>query len=193
MERHYERCKECKKRIHELLIECFGDVKKNYNLRLSNRPDSFSSNSCFSDLNRIFIMLQDYRGYKEFVRSKRLPNVDFFAMEPGVIIELDESQHFTFPRMIALKEYPSYLELGFDRKTWIELCTRMSRKDNAPPYRDEQRAWYDTLRDFAPYILDLKPTMRLFAKESIWCELDLDKFKTIIGDKNATHCLNKYG
>jgi hypothetical protein len=28
------------------------------------------------------------------------------------------------------------------------LCEEINAKDNYPPYRDEQRAWYDTLRDF---------------------------------------------
>jgi hypothetical protein len=53
------------------------------------------------------------------------------------------------------------LELGFDKKRWIRLCETIGAKDNDPPYRDEQRAWYDTLRDFLPSIRGLKPTIRL--------------------------------
>ncbi|HPU23972.1 MAG TPA: hypothetical protein PL149_07445 [Candidatus Kapabacteria bacterium] len=47
-------------------------------------------------------------------------------------------------------------------------------KDNDPIYRDEQRAWYDTLRDFLPAIKGLKPTVRLFAKDYVWCSFDPD-------------------
>ena len=101
-------------------------------------------------------------------------------------MEFDESQHFTIPRKFTLEKYPAGLELGFSREKWIMLCKEINAKDNDPPYRDEQRAWYDTLRDFLPAILDLKPTVRLFAKDFIWCSLnpddpkDIDKFRKMI-------------
>ena len=37
---HNERCKECKKRIFELLIKLFGEVRINYNLNLFNRSEA---------------------------------------------------------------------------------------------------------------------------------------------------------
>ncbi|RUM33494.1 MAG: hypothetical protein DSY33_04300 [Archaeoglobus sp.] len=93
------------------------------------------------------------------------------------------------PRKIALERYPSDLELGFNREKWIRLCEKINAKDNYPPYRDEQRAWYDTLRDSLPAILELKPTVRLFAKDFVWCRLnpdnpkDVEKFKRMIENK----------
>jgi len=134
-------------------------------------------------LQSIFESLREHRGYERFVRADRLPNVDYFVPSLGVILEFDESQHFTAPREIALSHYPDQTELGFDRDRWIGLCRKMHRRDNDPPYRDEQRAWYDTMRDFAPYILGLKPTVRLFARDLEWCSLrpdsnqDIDTFR----------------
>jgi len=101
-------------------------------------------------------------------------------------VEFDESQHFTNPRKITIEKYPADLGLGFSREKWIKLCEEINARDNNPPYRDEQRAWYDTLRDFLPAILGLKPTVRLFAKDFVWCSLnpedprDVGKFRRMI-------------
>lgn len=187
---HNERCKECKKRIFELLTKLFGEVRINYNLNLFNHPDSFVENPYFPDLKNIFTHLQNHRGHDKFIRAKKLPNVDFFVVNPGFIVEFDESQHFTKPREISLKNYPSDLKLGFNKQKWIKHCVDLHKKDNDPPFRDEQRAWYDTMRDFAPTILNLKPTIRLFSKDYVWCKLnpenkfDLIKFKNLLNDKN---------
>ncbi len=187
--KHNERCKECKKRIFELLSKIYGDVKVNYNLNLSNKPDSFKDNTHYSNLLNIFTSLQHHRGHDKFVRAKKLPNVDFFVVNPGFIVEFDESQHFTKPREISLNNYPDDLKLGFDKQKWIKLCEDLHKKDNNPLYRDEQRAWYDTMRDFSPFILNLKPTIRLFARDHIWCALnpedngDIKKFKKILEGK----------
>ena len=113
-----------------------------------------------------------------------MPNVDFFVVDPGFIVEFDESQHFTEQRMISLKACPSDLQLGYDRQQWTDLCGTLRKKDNDPPFRDEQRAWYDTLRDFAPSILNLKPTVRLFSKDRVWCELHPDDPKDVEYFKN---------
>ncbi|HLD54807.1 MAG TPA: hypothetical protein VJB35_00965 [Candidatus Nanoarchaeia archaeon] len=187
---HNERCKECKKRILELLTKLFGDVKVNYNLNLSNNPESFIEKSHYKDLKNIFTLLQNHRGHNHFIRTKKLPNVDFFVVNSGFIVEFDESQHFTKSREISLKNYSSNLKVGYNKERWIKLCTTLHKKDNDPPFRDEQRAWYDTLRDFAPFLLSLKPTIRLFAKDYMWCKfnpedkLDLIKFQKILDDKN---------
>jgi hypothetical protein len=190
MARHSERCKECKERIFELLTKLFGEVRRNYNLNLSNNPESFIEEPHYEDLINIFTLLQNYRGHNNFIRSKKLPNVDFFVVKQKFIVEFDESQHFTKPREITLKNYPTNLKTGYNKMRWIKLCDELHKKDNDPPFRDEQRAWYDTLRDFAPALLNLEPTIRLFAKDYVWCdfnpenELDLIKFQKILADKN---------
>lgn len=169
---HNERCKDCKKTVKELLAELFGEVIRNYNLDLPSRIDGYKSSAYASELEVIYDELQKHRGYDDFVKAKKLRNVDFFIPNPGFIVEFDESQHFSKPREITLSNYPVKLQLGFDKSKWENLCGTLNKNDNDPPYRDEQRAWYDTLRDFAPSILNLKPTTRLFARDFIWCSLN---------------------
>lgn len=169
-----------------MLEKIYGDVKVNWKFDIGVYPENFIYTPHYQKLREIFSVLQKYRGYKEFVRAKTLPNCDFFIPNPGFILEFDESQHFTKPRRIALTHYPEDFELGFDRKRWIRLCEKIEAKDNDPPYRDEQRAWYDTLRDFLPKMEGLKPTTRIFSRDFQWCSLDPDsptdaeEFKSIL-------------
>lgn len=169
---HDERCPECKQIIDKLLEKIYGKVEQNYKFEVGVQPEDFRDTPNYHKLKEIYENLQSHRGFREFVKTKTLPNVDFFIPNPGFIVEFDESQHFTFPRKITLEKYPKNLELGFSREKWIKLCEEINAKDNDLPYRDEQRAWYDTLRDFLPMILGLKPTIRIFAKDFVWCSLD---------------------
>ena len=91
---------------------------------------------------------------------------------------------------MALKKYTNILPIGFDVNRWLQLCENLDKKDPDPkaPFRDEQRAWYDTLRDFVPFFLNIKPTKRLYVSDYVWCSLeatkreDLETFKTLIGE-----------
>jgi len=187
MKKHNERCKDCKKNVFEFLQKIYGEenVFQNYNLEFPNKVNEFEQNDFNSNLDKIYKRLQEHRGHQVFVRSRRLPNVDYYVKNK-FILEFDESQHFTKPRLITLENYPDKISLGFDKKKWIELCEKLNKKDNDPPFRDEQRAWYDTIRDFVPVFLKLKPTIRLYASDFVWCSLDsnktkdLEKFKTLI-------------
>jgi len=177
--RHNERCPKCKETIRQLLERIYGKVEQNYKFEIGTRPEDFRGVPFYTALKKIYKALQNYRGFKEFVKAKTLPNCDFFIPNPGFIVEFDESQHFTLPRKIALENYPDELKLGFNKERWIMLCEKIDAKDNDPPYRDEQRAWYDTLRDFLPTIKSLKPTIRLFAKDFVWCSLNPDDPKDV--------------
>jgi len=170
--KHDERCKACKKMVEQLLSVLYGEVKTNYNLDLPSNIDGYSGSVFETELETIYTTLQKYRGHDSFVKAKKLPNVDYFVPSPGFIVEFDESQHFSKPREIVLSKYPDSLNLGFNKRKWRNLCVSLNRKDNDPVYRDEQRAWYDTLRDFAPTILKLKPTIRIFASDTVWCSLN---------------------
>lgn len=167
-----ERCRKCKETVKELLQRIYGKVEQNYQFQIGTHLEDFSNASRYSELKQIYKALEDYRGLKDFVRTKTLPNCDFFVPNPGLIVEFDESQHFTVARKIALELYPNKMGIGFSTKKWIELCEKINAKDNYPPYRDEQRAWYDTLRDFLPEIKSLNPTIRLFARDFSWCSLN---------------------
>ena len=148
--------------------------------------EDFVNTPYYEKLEKVYLALQNVRGFREFVGRKTLSRVDFSAVKAKLVIEFDESQHFTLPRRVALENYPRELELGFNRQRWINLCETINKKDSDPPYRDEQRAWYDTLRDYVPLVRGLNPTIRLFAKDHIWCSLDpnnpssLEEFEKIL-------------
>ncbi len=120
--------------------------------------------------------LKAHRGFGvgDSVRADRLAACDFWVPDPGFIVEFDESQHFTAPRKLALAGYPAKHPLGFSAECWIALCEHHKARDNDPPYRDEQRAWYDTLRDLVPPLEGLQPTVRIYARDRAWCSLDLE-------------------
>jgi len=184
---HNERCSDCKNVVERMLKKIYGDVKPNYKFNIGTNPENFRDTPHYEDLKRIFTNLQNYRGNKDFVYTDTLPNCDYFVPNPGFVVEFDESQHFTIPRKISLLSYPYKSESGFSLGQWAFTCDKTIATDNDPYYRDEQRAWYDTLRDFLPELTgNLKPTVRLYSKEMQWCSLnpdnsdDVAKFKNII-------------
>lgn len=177
---HNERCEKCKDTIENLLRKIYGKVKRNYRFEVSSGTDAYNDSLFYNNLKTIFELLQGYRGYKNFVRTRGLPHCDFFVPKPGLIVEFDESQHFTFPRKISLSHYPETLRLGFSVRRWINICEKINSKDSDPPFRDEQRSWYDTLRDFLPEIIGLNPTVRLYANDMQWCGLDPGKHDDVL-------------
>lgn len=170
-----QHCPRCKEAVAQLLERVYGEVRLGHSLPLGTLPGQFTHTVHGDALATIFDRLRRHRGFADFVRSERLPPCDFFVPNPGFIVEFDESQHFTIPRQVALDKYPPSLQLGYDRARWSALCARIQAHDPDPPFRDEQRAWYDTLRDFAPAFLGLGPTVRLHAGARVWCDLDPDR------------------
>jgi hypothetical protein len=187
--RHNERCPKCKKTIKRLLQKLYGNVRTNYKIRVSPNIEDYRHEPFYKDLKRIYSKLQKHRGHYSIFKAKTLPNCDYYVTNPGFVVEFDESQHFTLPRKIALQNYPKNIKLQFPRKRWMDLCHKINARDNSPVYRDEQRAWYDTLRDFLPFLNDNNPTVRLFSKEMEWCSLnpnkkaDLERFRKIFENK----------
>jgi hypothetical protein len=101
-----------------------------------------------------------------------VPPCDYYIPEQKLIVEFDENQHFTRPRLITLSFYPGNLKLGFALERWKDLCRRIDAMDDTPIDRDERRAWYDVLRDLVPAIHGFEPTVRLHAGDYTWCSLD---------------------
>lgn len=186
MIQHSERCKECKPRILELLRAAYGQVLPDHKLDLPAKVADLPPSPQREVLANIYVALQKSRGHADFVGRRTLPHVDFFLPAQKMIVEIDESQHFTAQRDLALSLYPEHLHLGFPRERWRQLCQTMNKRDNDPIDRDETRAWYDTLRDFAPQFLGLRPTVRIYIKDYVWCSLspsskaDIATFKNII-------------
>lgn len=128
MVEHNGRCKECKEHVYQLLSNLFGEVKTNHNLHLPLNFRYLQRSPYYPNLKNIYDSLQSYRGHKNFIKSKNLPNVDFYIVDHEFILEFDESQHFTCCRKLALENYPEELKLAFDRLRWIKLCDELKKK-----------------------------------------------------------------
>lgn len=173
--RHLDSCKKCKTVLLETLIMEFGEVIEQWSpewpCQIQDiRASNFIQRSIKSSLIRIYQSLQNHRGHTKFVRRRKLPACDYYIPALNLILEFDESQHFTSPRALTLKNYPKQNKLGYNKREWIERCDKIDRHDNDPPHRDETRAWYDTLRDLLPPNFGMKPTVRIFSKQMIWCQ-----------------------
>jgi hypothetical protein len=196
---HNERCQECKNVVTAMLKSLYGTVETNKRFQIGTLPEAFAKSAYSSRLNAIYRALQKSRDFENFVRSTSLPACDYFVPEPGFILEFDESQHFTAHRQLALSQYPSALPVSFDAARWGFLCHQIGARDNDPPFRDEQRAWYDTLRDFLPTVFPLKPTVRLYAREYAWCTLnpnctaDVEKFRQILSERTYVWAIDMGG
>jgi len=99
------------------------------------------------ELSPIYDALCAYRGFDCFHKSARKLKCDFHVPACRLILEYDERQHFTIPRAISLRHYPKNAKVAFDVDRWIGLCEQIRCVDKAPPFRDEQRAYYDSARD----------------------------------------------
>ena len=172
--RHSERCPKCKQRVREMLERIYGTCLPNHSFRWPTGPDAYDGASIDRALRRVAAALESYRGFgiADFVRRPTLAPCDFWVPDPGFVVEFDESQHFTSSRKLALQVYADEQTLGFSAHRWMNLCDHHNAKDNDPPFRDEQRAWYDALRDLVPTTRGLHPTVRLYARDLAWCSLD---------------------
>ncbi len=110
-------------------------------------------------LETIFLALGGLPSLLEGARTTALPN-DFFHEATGTLVEVDEFQHFTSHRLLALSLYPAKSPLGFDRDEYMALCRETAPKADkyraskeakcfGPGGRQRQRAYNDALRDLA--------------------------------------------
>ena len=173
---HSERCRACKIRVGQLLERIYGACMRDRRFPWRTGLAAYAGTSIDPVLRDVAAALEGSRGYGvgTFVRTRMLAGCDYWVPDPGFIVEFDESQHFTSLRKLALAVYADGHPLGFAAQRWLELCEQHDARDNDPPFRDEQRAWYDTLRDLVPSIRGLQPTVRLYARDRVWCSLDLD-------------------
>jgi hypothetical protein len=175
------RCSQCKDTIKDMLRVIYGRIEEKKATGVPTSLNAYEGQPYYKNLKQIMASLEDYRGKqaKEFLGQKTLQRCDCFATGHNMIIEMDEAQHFTYPRYLSLQKYPENLKTGFDRKRYAQLCKIKNVKDNNPHFRDEQRAWYDTLRDFLPFIIGFKPTIRILLADYEWCSLNPSKKQDI--------------
>ena len=196
--RHSERCCDCKTRIAALLERIYGTCVPNHRFGWQAGLAPYEATPIGSALRDVAQHLKAYRGHgvDKFVRSVKLAGCDYWVRDSGFIVEFDESQHFTRPRRIALSVYADIGSLGFSAKRWMELCEHHDARDDDPPYRDEQRAWYDTLRDLIPSVMGLHPTVRLYARDLVWCSLDpnsredRERFSDLLRERSPSRLRN---
>jgi len=192
MASHSERCPACKRAFEALLKATYGDVEARRTLGFPSSLEGYRGSPVYRTLSLIHRQLQSSRGHTHFVLARQLAPVDYFVPSRGIIFEFDESQHFTEQRAISLRLYPQHLRFGFDVHRWVQLCEELDQTDSDPVYRCEQRAWYDALRDFAPFhssthgAVPVKKTVRVHAKSVKWCDLnsanssDLEAFRSAL-------------
>jgi hypothetical protein len=105
------------------------------------------------------------------------PVPDLVHTDLGLVIEVDEVQHFTTARLATFDYYPPDLALGFDIDEYRLLITRWRAKGDAafahrvsadfpqPGGRQAQRAYNDALRDLLAPTFTHHPAMRIAAPD----------------------------
>lgn len=168
---HSPHCRACKERVRDILTARYGECLVDHQFPWPARAEDYQATAIGNSLELIRSALGNRRGYRDFVKSARVPPCDFYISDPPFILEFDESQHFSRARQITLELYPKTLPLGFSLTRWRNLCREISARDDEPIDRDERRAWYDVLRDLVPIVYGFKPTVRLYAEDIEWCAL----------------------
>ena len=125
-----------------------------------------------ADLGHIFQALGGDEGDLESGPHTSL-QLDWFHEASGTAIEIDELQHFTADRLIALALYPHDVALGFDIDEYRRLCeanrtaadryrfAKEARGFRRTGGRRAQRAYFDSVRDLALPALGYAPVVRV--------------------------------
>lgn len=136
-----------KEYLQNLLHDLFGKVEteKRYDWATSPRTEKMYT--------VIVTNIEKTCGTKSFACKKYKLAFDFVCEKQKLIIEYDERQHFTKQRKIALMSYPSDIQLYYDKKLWLKACDDINAimRKKTSPYRDETRAFYDSIRDIESY------------------------------------------
>jgi len=186
---HSAHCRACKERVRELLTVVYAECIVNQSFSWSAQPQDYGDSLVGNLLRRIHTALGNLRGHRDFSKSALVPPCDFYISDPPFILEFDESQHFSRPRLTTLSLYGDEIKLGFSLERWQELCREIDAQDDTPIDRDERRAWYDTLRDLVPTVYGFRPTVRIYAAEQPWCSFhaasdqDQAMFRDLLGDR----------
>lgn len=188
---HSGHCRPCKQRVREMLVALYGKCRINHNFPWSAQPEDYAPAPVGDTLHRIRAALSDLRGHRDFIKSPLVPPCDYYMPEEKLIVEFDESQHFTRARLISLSLYSADWKYGFSPERWKDLCRRIDAVDDTPIDRDERRAWYDVLRDLVPAVHGFKPTVRLYASDHQWCSFDAanpkdrSTFQGLLGERET--------
>jgi len=153
----------------DILEKHFGKVEMEKKFPEIRIPDLSNRSSMNAELRLILDKIESFREMKikKWNTNGKL-SFDFFIPAKNIVIEFDERQHFTLPRAVSLRTYPKEATLGFDKVKWVRLCEEINAGDNSPEYRDEQRAFYDAIRDIMAPRIGLKPAIRIYEADVLW-------------------------
>lgn len=154
--------------LKQILSKRWGAVDVEYKFDEIKVPNLEERNNIGEELLNILDSIEAQRNIKIKGQKNYKLSCDFYLPEVNLIIEFDERQHFTSLREASLKAYPSDIKIGFDKQRWIDLSIKIKAGDNNPIYRDEQRAFYDSLRDIIAPQIGLKPVVRIFEEDVPW-------------------------
>jgi hypothetical protein len=154
--------------LRKKLAQLWGPVEIEKKIQGISVPDLKNRSSMDPILFNILQKIEAHRRINVQGKMHWVLAFDFFLPRIGIAIEFDERQHFTPLRAEALKAYPPEIVLGFDKEKWILLSEEIRAGDNSPIYRDEQRAFYDSVRDITVSRVGLKPVVRIFEEDVQW-------------------------
>lgn len=153
----------------DILEKHFGKVEIEKKFPGIQIPDLSNRSSMNAELLLILDRVESFREMKiiKWNANAKL-SFDFYIPAKNIVIEFDERQHFTLPRAASLRTYPKSITLGFDKEKWVRLCEEINAGDNSPAYRDEQRAFYDSIRDIMAPRTGIKPVIRIYETDVLW-------------------------
>lgn len=136
-----------KEYLQNLLYDLLGKIEteKKYDWATSPRTEKI-----YMD---IISNMEKVCGTREFANKKYKLPFDFVCEKHKLLIEYDERQHFTNQRKVALMSYPSDINLYYSKEMWLKACNDINAKmrKKSAPFRDETRAFYDSIRDIEAY------------------------------------------
>lgn len=171
------------------LEKYWGKVETEYRFSEIRVPDLDKRKDMDPDLLKVLKAIESERNISVKGRKNYRLSCDFYLPDIHAIFEFDERQHFTLLRAASLRAYPSNIQLGFSLTRWIELSSTIQAGDNSPIYRDEQRAFYDSIRDILAPKIGLKPVVRIFEEDVFWekemkgfnnCEVVLENIQAVL-------------
>lgn len=133
-----------KQALYDLLVRRFGAVETETKFPWLVVPHAHEMDA---EISAIHQALSSMRGHDSFATGGFPLSCDFFVRKENLLVEYDERQHFTEQRAKSLGLYPSRVTTAFSIAEWIAACESIRASDSDPAHRDEQRAFYDTLRD----------------------------------------------
>jgi hypothetical protein len=125
-------------------------------------------------LGAIYARLEGDVSVLHAARENLLLPVDLVHPPTGTVIEVDEREHFTSSRLIALELYPAAAAVAFDldehKRLCRELCAETDRLARGLAAKGfgfggvpRERAYHDALRDLAVPAMGHPPVVRIAA------------------------------